>query len=116
MGDPDRHPGIIVAALGERADLLRLVGDDLAAQADIDRITRLEGGRAGQPSIDPTRDHARDEGPPVAADDPAMVGAREWARRRLNGMGTPGHLRRPAPPAVRGRRRGDAVGRAVRHG
>ena len=44
MGDPDRHPGIIVAALGERADLLRLVGDDLAAQADIDRITRLEGG------------------------------------------------------------------------
>ena len=89
MGDPDRHPGIIVAALGERADLLRLVGDDLAAQADIDRITRLEGGEPVA-AIDPTRDHARDEGPPVAADDPAMVGARDWARRRLNGIGTAG--------------------------
>ena len=60
MGDPDRHPGIIVAALGERADLLRLVGDDLAAQADIDRITRLEGGEPVD-AIDPTRDHARAE-------------------------------------------------------
>ena len=26
----------------------------------------------------------------MAADDPAMVGAREWARRRLNGLGTAG--------------------------
>ena len=26
----------------------------------------------------------------MAADDPAMVGAREWARRRLNGIGTAG--------------------------
>ena len=48
MGDPDRHPGIIVAALGERADLLRLVGDDLAAQADIDRITRARRRGAGR--------------------------------------------------------------------
>jgi tetratricopeptide (TPR) repeat protein len=87
MGDPDRHPGIIVAALGERADLLRLVGDDLAAQADIDRITVLEGG---QPvgAHDPMLEH--EDEPPVAADDPAMITAREWGRRRLNGMGTPG--------------------------
>jgi hypothetical protein len=92
MGDPDRHPGIIVAALGERADLLRLIGDDLAAQADIDRITALEGGEpvgelgetAGR-SVDGPR-----EAPQPPLDEAGMIEAREWARRRLTGLATPG--------------------------
>jgi tetratricopeptide (TPR) repeat protein len=86
MGDPDRHPGIIVAALGERADLLKLVGDDLAAQADIDRITQLEGG---QPvNVDGGGEYIPHEEIPI--DEETMVEAREWARRRLTGMGSPG--------------------------
>jgi tetratricopeptide (TPR) repeat protein len=92
MGDPNRHPGIIVAALGERADLLKLIGDDLAAQADIDRITALEGG---EPVADLSAattspgDGAR-EVPMPPPDDAGMAEAREWARRRLTGLGTPG--------------------------
>jgi hypothetical protein len=92
MSEPDRHPGIIVAALGERSDLLRLVGDDLAAQADIDRITALEGGEpvgdlgaAAAPGEDGHR-----ELPAPPPDDPGMAEAREWARRRLTGLGAPG--------------------------
>jgi tetratricopeptide (TPR) repeat protein len=92
LGDPDRHPAVIVAALGERSDLLRLVGDDLAAKADIDRITALEGG---QPigAIEPAGEGSAGRGrqaPPVPVDEAAMVEAREWARRRLTGMGQPG--------------------------
>jgi len=90
MSVPDRHPGIIVAALGERSDLLKLVGDDLAAQADIDRITALEGG---EPVGDLGEVHAEDghrDAPLPPADDPGMAEAREWARRRLTGLGTPG--------------------------
>ena len=84
MGDPDRHPGIIVAALGERADLLRLVGDDLAAQADIDRITASKAASRSPRSTRP--------GEPRTRRGPA------GGRRR------PGHGRRPGvgpPPAQR---------------
>jgi hypothetical protein len=92
MSDPDRHPGIIVAALGERSDLLKLVGDDLAAQADIDRITALEGGEPvgdlGEASG--STDDGPRERPMPPPDDPGMAEAREWARRRLTGLGTPG--------------------------
>lgn len=97
----NRHPGMVSAALEERAHLLSLTGDELAAQADRERIAALEGGalpsslsvRGG--SAQAGEAPAPAEAPTPVALDPitdasAMSAARTRVRRHIAMTGAPG--------------------------
>jgi len=94
----ERHPGMVAAALEERANLLAAMGDDLAAQADRERITLLENGtlpealtlREVQTAPPPPNPDLplMDLSAPTDAD--AMKAARTRVRRHIAMSGTPG--------------------------
>ena len=91
---PKRHAGMVAAALGERASLLQAMGDELAAQADHERITALEGG-APPEALSPRE--VATAGPDVSlmdlsapTDDAAMRSARSRVRRHISLGGAPG--------------------------
>jgi hypothetical protein len=90
---PGRHPGMINAALQERANVLRSMGDELGAQADCDRMSALEGGTAPEALL-PREAQAMAEPPPppkIGSTDPeAMAAARVRVRRHIAMNGAPG--------------------------
>lgn len=84
-GPVRRHAGVVVAALEERANLLRLNGDELAAQADMERIRDLGAmPMVVEVNVDEA-DTATEEDPDVQ-----LRRARAKVRRRIVGMGEPG--------------------------
>lgn len=90
LSDASRHPGMIVAALEERANLLRLVGDDLAAQADVERILALEGGVDMATLVEGCAEAGLATTTPAPVDEVALMTARNRVRRRIAGAGAPG--------------------------
>lgn len=104
LEDPNRAPGMVAAALSERAEVLRMTGDPLAAQADEERIQEICGvrvagnGGVGETSAPvpapsaqaPILGRPLERGTEETADQEAVAAARARVRRRLRGTKHPG--------------------------
>ncbi len=106
LEDPNRAPGMVAGALSERAEVLRMTGDPLAAQADEERIQEICGvsvaghGGVGEtsapvpapapPAVAPVLGRPLETGTEETADPDAVAAARARVRRRLRGTKHPG--------------------------
>ncbi len=86
---PDRHPGVIAAALEERAAMLGEAGDQLAARADLERLRTIDSSVA---TDEVAADGAEPDRPVEEVDtaEAACFEARSRVRRQLRGTGIPG--------------------------